>query len=526
MTRLALLSVSDKTGLVAFARQLVETFNFSIISSGGTAEALKAAGIPVTKVSDYTGSPEILGGRVKTLHPRIHGGILARRDVPQDLTDLEANQIQPIDLVVVNLYPFEQTIAQPGVSLAEAVEQIDIGGPAMLRASAKNFAHVTVLCNPAQYDEYLTELRQGDGQVSFEFRRACALAGFSHTAKYDAAIATYLAAQSATREPIAAESTSEHPASIALTGRLLQPLRYGENPHQPAAWYQTGESPRGWAAATQLQGKELSYNNLVDLEAARQIVAEFDDAPGAPAAAVIIKHTNPCGVALGNTLLEAYTKAYEADSTSAFGGIVALNRPIDGQTAAALTQTFLECVVAPGCDAAAAEILAAKSKVRVLTLPDLHTGPAQTVRAIAGGLLVQAADDLPIDISQWKVATEKAPTDDQWAELRFAWAVCKHVKSNAIVVTNHRTTLGIGAGQMNRVGSVKLALEQAGDRARGAILASDGFFPFDDSVRQAAAAGIVAIAQPGGSLRDAESIQAANELGLAMIFTGVRHFLH
>lgn len=526
MTRLALLSVSDKTGLVAFARQLVETFDFSIISSGGTAEALKAAGIPVTKVSDYTGSPEILGGRVKTLHPRIHGGILARRDVPQDLTDLETNQIQPIDLVVVNLYPFEQTIAQPGVSLADAVEQIDIGGPAMLRASAKNFAHVTVLCNPAQYDEYLTELRQGDGQVSFEFRRACALAGFSHTAKYDAAIATYLAAQAATREPIAAESGSEHPASICITGRLLQPLRYGENPHQPAAWYQTGESPTGWAAATKLQGKELSYNNLVDLEAARRIVAEFDDAPGAPAAAVIIKHTNPCGVALGNTLLEAYTKAYEADSTSAFGGIVALNRPIDAETAAALTQTFLECVVAPGCDAAAAEILAAKSKVRVLTLPDLHAGPAQAVRAIAGGLLVQASDDRPIDISQWKVATEKAPTDDQWAELRFAWAVCKHVKSNAIVVTNQRTTLGIGAGQMNRVGSVKLALEQAGDRARGAILASDGFFPFDDSVRQAAAAGIVAIAQPGGSLRDAESIQAANELGLAMIFTGVRHFLH
>jgi phosphoribosylaminoimidazolecarboxamide formyltransferase/IMP cyclohydrolase len=527
MTRLALLSVSDKTGLVAFARQLVETFDFSIISSGGTAEVLKAAGIPVTKVSDYTGSPEILGGRVKTLHPRIHGGILARRDLPQDLADLEATQIQPIDLVVVNLYPFEQTIAQPGVSLAEAVEQIDIGGPAMLRAAAKNFAHVTVLCNPAQYDEYLTELRRGNGQVSFEFRRACALAGFSHTARYDAAIASYLAAQAATREPVdAAASSAQHPASIALTGSLLQPLRYGENPHQPAAWYQTGESPTGWAAATKLQGKELSYNNLVDLEAARRIVVEFEDAPGAPAAAVIIKHTNPCGVALGNTLLEAYTKAYEADSTSAFGGIVALNRPIDAETATALTQTFLECVVAPGCEAAAAEVLAAKSKVRVLTLPDLRAGPEKTVKAIAGGLLLQASDDLPIDTSQWKVATEKAPTEDQWAELRFAWAVCKHVKSNAIVVTNHRTTLGIGAGQMNRVGSVKLALEQAGDRARGAILASDGFFPFDDSVRQAAAAGIAAIAQPGGSLRDAESIQAANELGLAMIFTGIRHFLH
>jgi phosphoribosylaminoimidazolecarboxamide formyltransferase/IMP cyclohydrolase len=526
MTRLALLSVSDKTGLVEFACQLVEAFDFLIISSGGTAETLKAAGIPVTKVSEYTGSPEILGGRVKTLHPRIHGGILSRRNVPQDLADLEAHQIRPIDLVVVNLYPFEQTIAKPGVSLAEAVEQIDIGGPAMLRASAKNFAHVTVLCNPAQYGEYLDELRRGNGQVSFEFRRACALAGFSHTANYDAAIATYLAAQSATREPVSAESGNAHPATIFIMGSLLQPLRYGENPHQPAAWYQTGTSPTGWAAATKLQGKELSYNNLVDLEAARRIVVEFDSAPGAPAAAVIIKHTNPCGVALGSTLLEAYTKAFAADSTSAFGGIVALNRPIDTETATALTQTFLECVVAPGCEAAAVDILAAKSRVRVLTLPDLRSGPDKTVKAIAGGLLLQASDDLPIDISQWKVATEKAPTDDQWAELRFAWAVCKHVKSNAIVVTNQRTTLGIGAGQMNRVGSVKLALDQAGDKARGAILASDGFFPFDDSVRQAAAAGIAAIAQPGGSLRDAESIQAANELGLAMIFTGVRHFLH
>ncbi|GAB4140147.1 MAG: bifunctional phosphoribosylaminoimidazolecarboxamide formyltransferase/IMP cyclohydrolase [Cyanobacteria bacterium J069] len=529
MTRLALLSVSDKTGLVEFARQLVETFHFSIISSGGTAEALKAAGIPVTKVSDYTGSPEILGGRVKTLHPRIHGGILARRNVPQDLADLEENQIQPIELVVVNLYPFEQTIAQPNVSLSDAVEQIDIGGPAMLRASAKNFAYVTVLCNPAQYEDYLTELQHGNGQVSIEFRRACAQAGFSHTANYDLAIATYLTETQdvdARVNPVSDAELSAHPSALSITGTLLQSLRYGENPHQPAAWYQTGAEPIGWSAATKLQGKELSYNNLVDLEAARRIVAEFDGAPGTPAAAVIIKHTNPCGVALGDSLLEAYTKAYEADSVSAFGGIVALNRAIDADTATALTQTFLECVVAPGCDPAAAEILAAKSKVRVLVLPDLRSGPAKTVKAIAGGLLVQAADDLEIDIHQWKVATEKVPTEDQWAELRFAWAVCKHVKSNAIVVTNHGTTLGIGAGQMNRVGSVKLALDQAGSQAKGAILASDGFFPFDDSVQQAAAAGIAAIAQPGGSLRDAESIQAANELGLAMIFTGIRHFLH
>jgi len=509
---LALLSVSDKTGLVEFARRLVEECGYAIVSSGGTAQALKEAGIPVTKVSDYTGSPEILGGRVKTLHPRIHGGILARRDVPQDVADLDANDIQPIDLVVVNLYPFEQTIAKPGVTLPDAVEQIDIGGPAMLRASAKNFAHVTVLCNPAQYEAYLEEWQRGSGQVSFEFRKACALAGFQHTAGYDRAIANYLST----------DTDTTLPTQFSLSGSQLQALRYGENPHQPAAWYQTGATPRGWAAATKLQGKELSYNNLVDLEAARRIVAEFQDDP----AAVIIKHTNPCGVAQASTLAEAYQKAFAADSTSAFGGIVALNRAIDSATASQLTQTFLECVVAPACDPDAAEILAAKSKVRVLVLPDLTTGEPATVKVIAGGFLVQTADDAVIDPTQWKVVTEKQPTEAQWAELVFAWKVCKHVKSNAIVVTSDRTTRGVGAGQMNRVGSVAIALQQAGDYTNGGVLASDGFFPFDDSVRRAAAAGIGAIAQPGGSLRDQDSINAANELGLAMIFTGVRHFLH
>ncbi|MBD1912917.1 MULTISPECIES: bifunctional phosphoribosylaminoimidazolecarboxamide formyltransferase/IMP cyclohydrolase [unclassified Leptolyngbya] len=509
---LALLSVSDKTGLVEFARRLVDECGYGIVSSGGTAQTLKDAGIPVTKVSDYTGSPEILGGRVKTLHPRIHGGILARRDVPQDVTDLETNQIQPIDLVVVNLYPFEQTIAKPGVTLADAVEQIDIGGPAMLRASAKNFAHVTVLCNPAQYDAYMEEWQRGNGQVSFEFRKACALAGFQHTAEYDRAIAAYLSA----------DPEAPLPAQFTLSGSQIQALRYGENPHQPATWYQTGATTSGWAAATKLQGKELSYNNLVDLEAARRIVAEFNDDP----AAVIIKHTNPCGVAQASTIAEAYKKAYEADATSAFGGIVALNRAIDTSTASQLTETFLECVVAPACDPEAEKILAAKSKVRVLVLPDLAKGEPTTVKVIAGGFLVQTADDPIIDPSQWKVVTEKQPTDAQWAELVFAWKVCKHVKSNAIVVTNDRTTRGVGAGQMNRVGSVALAIKQAGDFAKGAVLASDGFFPFDDSVREAAAAGIGAIAQPGGSLRDQLSIDAANELGLAMIFTGFRHFLH
>ncbi|AFY49225.1 phosphoribosylaminoimidazolecarboxamide formyltransferase/IMP cyclohydrolase [Nostoc sp. PCC 7524] len=512
MARLALLSVSNKTGLIDLARSLVEEFEFDLISSGGTAQALKDAGIPVTKVSDYTGSPEILGGRVKTLHPRIHGGILARRDVPQDVTDLENNQIRPIDLVVVNLYPFEATIAKPGVTLAEAVENIDIGGPAMLRASSKNFAHLTVLCDPAQYDEYLQELRQNSGEASLEFRQKAALKGFLHTASYDQAIASYLSQQ----------SQASLPQQYNLSGTELQSLRYGENPHQPAAWYQIGTTASGWAAATKLQGKELSYNNLVDLEAARRIIAEFPDTP----AATIIKHTNPCGTALGNTLVEAYQKAFNADSTSAFGGIVALNQPIDAATASELTKTFLECVVAPDCDAEAQKILSKKTNVRVLTLADLSSGPKTLVKQIAGGFLVQTADDIVADTSKWQVVTDRQPTPDELAELLFAWKVCKHVKSNAIVITSDRTTLGVGAGQMNRVGSAKIALEQAGDKAKGATLASDGFFPFDDTVRTAAAAGITAIVQPGGSLRDQDSIKAANELGLVMVLTGVRHFLH
>ncbi|HYW22048.1 MAG TPA: bifunctional phosphoribosylaminoimidazolecarboxamide formyltransferase/IMP cyclohydrolase [Nodularia sp. (in: cyanobacteria)] len=512
MARLALLSVSNKTGIVDLARRLVEEFDFDLISSGGTAQTLKDAGLPVTKVSDYTGSPEILGGRVKTLHPRIHGGILARRDIPQHLADLENNQIRPIDLVVVNLYPFEETIAKPGVTLSEAVEQIDIGGPAMLRAASKNFAHLTVLCDPAQYEEYLQELRQNNNTASLEFRQKCALKGFSHTASYDQAIAAYLSQQ----------SQDSLPQEYSVSGQQLQSLRYGENPHQPAAWYQTGTTPTGWAVATKLQGKELSYNNLVDLEAARRIIAEFTDTP----AATVIKHTNPCGVAVGSTLVEAYQKAFNADAVSAFGGIVALNRPIDVATANELTKTFLECVVAPSCEPQAQEILAAKSKLRILTLADLSTGPQDTVKAIAGGFLVQAPDDAIADSSKWQVVTERQPTPDELAELLFAWKVCKHVKSNAIVITSDRTTLGVGAGQMNRVGSVKIALEQAGAKAQGAILASDGFFPFDDSVKTAAAAGITAIVQPGGSLRDQDSIKAANELGLVMVLTGIRHFLH
>jgi phosphoribosylaminoimidazolecarboxamide formyltransferase / IMP cyclohydrolase len=517
MARLALLSTSDKTGLVELARTLVEEFGFDIVSSGGTAQTLKQAGIPVTKVSDYTGSPEILGGRVKTLHPKIHGGILARQNLAEDLAELEANQIRPIALVVVNLYPFEQAIAKPDVSLEEAIEHIDIGGPAMLRAAAKNFAHLTVLCNPNQYHEYLSELRQY-GETAFAFRQACALRAFEHTAGYDRAIATYLVHHS-----VGSLDPSYLPHQFSLSGTQVQSLRYGENPHQPAAWYQTGTIPTGWAAAQKLQGKELSYNNLVDLEAARQIVTEF---PNSQPAAVIIKHTNPCGVALGNTLIEAYEKAFNADSTSAFGGIVALNRPIDAATATALTKTFLECVVAPGCTPEAAQILVAKANLRILVLSDLVTGSKQVVKQIAGGFLVQMADDAAADATQWQIVTERQPTPAQLEELLFAWRVCRHVKSNAIVVTRDRATLGVGAGQMNRVGSAKIALEQAGEKARGATLASDGFFPFDDSVKTAAAAGIEAIVQPGGSLRDQDSIKAANELGLVMVLTGVRHFLH
>jgi len=511
MGRLALISVTDKTGIVDFARQLTEEFDFEIISSGGTAKTLQSAGIPVVKVGEYTGSPEILGGRVKTLHPRIHGGILARRDWESDLAEMEANQIRPFDLVVVNLYPFEQTIANPEVTTAQAIEQIDIGGPAMLRASAKNFAHLTVISNPKYYEQYLSQLRQNNGEISLEFRQKMAGETFALTNAYDGAIAAYFAS-------LNGETTRFH-----LAGNALQTLRYGENPHQSATWYGSGTMAHGWGKATLLQGKELSYNNLVDLEAARRLIAEFGSEE--PAAA-ILKHNNPCGVAIGGSLVEAYTKAFHADSTSAFGGIVALNQAIDEATAKELTKTFLECVVAPDCSPEARDILAKKSKVRILLLPDLSTGEKQTVKVIAGGFLVQAADDVVETPEEWRVVTEKQPTAAQLAELLFAWKVSKHVKSNAIVVTKNKTTLGVGAGQMNRVGSTKIALEQAGEAAKGGYLASDGFFPFDDSIRTAAKFGIEAIVQPGGSLKDQDSINAANELGLIMVLTGIRHFLH
>lgn len=513
MSRLALLSVSDKTGIVELARKLVE-FNFEIISSGGTAKTLQDAGLAVTKVSDYTGSPEILGGRVKTLHPRIHGGILARQDLAEDREELKVNNIRPFDLVVVNLYPFEQTISQPDVSVSEAIEKIDIGGPTLIRAAAKNFKYLTVLCSSDRYDDYLTEYETSDGEISLEFRQRMAGNAFAHTNSYDRAISTYFANLNLS------EDLGD---SYGVSGNKVQSLRYGENPHQSAAWYQTGAVASGWAAANKLQGKELSYNNLVDLEAARRIITEFDSSE--PAAAVL-KHTNPCGAAVGNSLAEAYEKAFNADNVSAFGGIVALNQPIDAATARALTNTFLECVVAPGCEDEAREILKTKSKLRILLLPDLATGQPETIKAIAGGFLVQKSDDKIEKPDDWQIATEKQPKPEQIAEMLFAQKLVKHVKSNAILISRDRTTLGIGAGQMNRVGSVKIALEQAGEQARGGVLASDGFFPFDDSVRTAAAAGISAIIQPGGSIRDKDSIAAANELDLVMVLSGTRHFLH
>jgi phosphoribosylaminoimidazolecarboxamide formyltransferase / IMP cyclohydrolase len=523
MAPLALLSTADKTGLIPFAQRLVHEFGFDLVSSGGTAKALHDAGLVVTKVADYTGAPEILGGRVKTLHPRVHGGILARRDVASDQADLQNNDIQTIDLVVVNLYPFEQTIqAQksqgitPADGLAEAVEQIDIGGPTMLRAAAKNFAHVTVLCHPQQYEEYLQELVNHQGQPSLLFRQACARQVFAVMAAYDGAIATHLTE--------ATTSDASLPQHLQMTGTAVQTLRYGENPHQSAIWYQTGAA-QGWAGASQLQGKDLSYNNLVDLEAARRLIAEFTG-PEEPPTTAILKHNNPCGVAQAEQLVTAYEKAIAADDVSAFGGIVAVNRPLDAATAHALTQLFLECIVAPSCDPDAISILKQKKNLRVLTLNDLTQGPPITVKAIAGGWLAQTADETLTPIREWHIATQAQPTEAQLAEMLFAWKVCKHVKSNAIVVTRDHTTVGIGAGQMNRVGAAKIALEQAQGKAQGATLASDGFFPFDDSVRTAAAAGITAIVQPGGSIRDQDSINAANELGITMVFTQTRHFLH
>lgn len=521
MAPTALLSVSDKEGLLPLAQGLLAQ-GYRLISSGGTASALAAAGLPVTRVAEVTGAPEILGGRVKTLHPRIHGGILAKRDDPNHQRDLEAQGIDPIDVVVVNLYPFQRTVAQPGVRWEEAIENIDIGGPAMVRAAAKNHADVAVLTAPTQYPAFLEALRAN--QVDGALRRRLALEAFRHTAAYDSAISRWWAEQEG-GEPVGSERRFQ------LQLPELQALRYGENPHQNATWF--GDPAEGWGAGHQLQGKELSFNNLMDLEAALATVREFgyggsgSSAETTPAA-VVIKHTNPCGVATASQPAEALQRALDADRVSAFGGIVALNQPVDGPCAEALTGLFLECVVAPGYSPEARELLAAKANLRVLELAPaaVQAASGSHIRSLLGGLLVQDRDDQPIDPEAWQVVTQRQPTDQEWRDLRFAWQVVRHLRSNAIVVAAQGQTLGLGGGQTNRVGAARIALEAAGSRAQGAVLASDGFFPFDDTVRLAAEHGISAVIQPGGSLRDGDSIAACDALGLAMVTTGRRHFLH
>jgi phosphoribosylaminoimidazolecarboxamide formyltransferase/IMP cyclohydrolase len=531
MAPTALLSVSDKAGLVPLATGLL-SHGYQLLSSGGTATALAAAGLPVTRVADYTGAPEILGGRVKTLHPRIHGGILARRDDAGHRSDLEAQAITPIDVVVVNLYPFRQTVADPSVDWQTAIETIDIGGPAMVRAAAKNHGDVAVLTDPGQYPSFLEALAAG--RLDGALRRRLALAAFQHTAAYDAAISSWLAQRLGDGDGDGDGDPDADPvAPLRLELPVQQRLRYGENPHQSATWFSDPQA--GWGAAQQLQGKDLSYNNLIDLDAALATVREFgygegptDRSAGSSPAAVVIKHTNPCGVALGTGIAEALQRALDADRTSAFGGIVALNVPVDATAAALLTGLFLECVVAPEFSPEALELLASKTNLRVLTLPAAAVAAAPRLqrRSVLGGLLEQEADDRASDPQPWKVVSVRQPTAQERADLDFAWRVVRHGRSNAIVVASGGCTLGIGVGQTNRVGAARAALETAAASAQGAVLASDGFFPFDDTVRLAAANGITAVIQPGGSLRDADSIAACDSLGLAMVVTGSRHFLH
>lgn len=510
--RRALVSVSDKTGVVDFAKELI-SLGYEVVSTGGTAKALREAGVEVTYISDVTGFPEILDGRVKTLHPKVHGGILARR-TPEHLQQLEENAITPIDIVAVNLYPFKQTVSKPDVTLEDAIENIDIGGPAMVRASAKNHRDVVIIVNPARYKEVVAEIRD-KGQVMSSTRFRLALEAFNHTAEYDRCIADYLAGLS---------EDQEFPQTFSVTGNRLQTLRYGENPHQKAAFYQDNTAAAGTVgAAKQLQGKELSFNNIVDVEAALALAREFEQ-PGA----VIVKHTNPCGVAIGDSLAEAYKKALAADEVSAYGGIVGLNRPVDKDTATELVKIFLEAVIAPLVDPEALEVLAAKPNLRVLACGDLAEQERKgfDLKKVSGGFLIQDLDLGNVPVAEWKVVTEQQPSTRDLQELAFAWKIVKHVKSNAIVVSKDNVSLGVGAGQMNRVGAAEIAFKQAGSAARGGYLASDAYFPFGDTVEAAAKAGIKAIVQPGGSIRDEESIAAANKHGLIMVFTGMRHFKH
>lgn len=521
MIQRALLSVSDKTNLVSFARKLAG-LGVELLSTGGTLKALAAEGIPVTSVESYTGSPEVMDGRVKTLHPRVHGGILMRGDIDQ--ADLERLGGKVIDLVVVNLYPFEATVAKATATHPEIVENIDIGGPSMVRSAAKNHARVAVVCDPADYAAVLAEL-EGQGAVGEATRARLAAKAFAHTAAYDGAIAGYLSARNG-------EVRETYPQFLTLAYERAYSLRYGENPHQTGAFYRDRRAEAGSLANAEslgAGGKELSFNNLVDVDAALEAVREYDEP-----AAVVVKHTNPCGVAVAKDLVTAYRTAREADPVSAFGGIVALNRPVDAAAATVLAETFLECIVAPSFDAGALEVLRAKKNLRLLAtgawLPADHA--ELTYKRVGGGLMVQARDASAAgEVENAKVASKRAPNDAERAALVFAWKVCKHVKSNAIVLARAGEdgvlrTVGVGAGQMSRVESVRIACSKAGDQAKGSVLASDAFFPFPDGVEMALANGVAAIAQPGGSVKDAEVIAAADKAGAAMVLTGSRHFRH
>jgi len=509
----ALISVSDTTGLTDFARGL-STAGLEILSTGGTARSLGEAGVPVREVSDFTGAPEILDGRVKTLHPRVHGGILGRPTAKHQ-AEMKQAGLAPIDLVVVNLYPFRETVAR-GAPFEEVIENIDIGGPAMIRSAAKNHERVAVIVDPADYAPVLAEI-DADGEVSAATRFRLARKAFAHTAAYDGAIASHLGRLATPESPLA-----DFPETLVISGSLARALRYGENPHQKAAFYALEGAGPSLARAEVLQGKELSYNNLLDLDAAMRLCAEF----AAPAAA-IIKHNNPCGVAIAGDLVEAYKRARATDPESAFGGIVAVNRPVDGALARELSETFLECVIAPAFAPEALSQLAAKKNLRLLAAEIAVERPgALELRSVAGGFLVQTRDRDTVDMKTAKVASKRPPTAEELRDLDFAWRVCKHVKSNAIVFARDGRTLGIGAGQMSRVDSTRIAVSKARLPLAGSVVASDAFFPFRDSVDEAAKAGAVAVAQPGGSVRDAESIAAADEHGMAMVLTGERHFRH
>ncbi len=521
----ALLSVYDKTGVVDLARRL-DSAGFTLLSTGGTADTLRAAGLSVVGVSEHTGHPEILGGRVKTLHPKIHGGILADISKEQHRNDLARTSITPIDLVVVNLYPFAQVASRRSAGLNELIEMIDIGGPSMLRSAAKNHARVGVVVDPADYPVIVEELRES-GSLCEETRRRLALKAFTHTAAYDSAIRDELTRRfvaEATATPPADAEEEEFPEHLTLNLRRLMTLRYGENPHQAAALYASeGDRSGTIAGIHQLQGKELSFNNILDLDAAWRLALDFEGL-----AVVIVKHSNPCGVATGETLDEAFAAARRTDPVSAFGGIVALNREVDTAAASAIASLFLECVIAPGYSSGARKALAAKSKLRVMELP-LDPAAAfegQDLRRVTGGLLMQGWDRAVTNLNDARVATRRAPTPEELQALDFTWRVAKHVKSNAIVLGRPGRTVGIGAGQMSRVDSVRLAVSKAQEPTVGTILASDAFFPFRDGIDAAAEAGVTAVVQPGGSNRDDEVIAAADERGMAMIMTGTRHFRH